>query len=493
MHDYPSLRLKDRTQARIGRIEKRPSRSFHGDVEDTGGRPSRSFDRSARRPDEEKQPRSFDEKPRSSFKQEEPRFFSSSKRPKDTDSYSDRPEPPERREPRTFKVRKHTSEDPTDVFQEAPTERQRSRPFDSPQLSEENDNHPVRVPYTTAASTFVYGYNAVLAALRARRRKLHALYIGPRSESREQDTQMLVSLARTADLKVTRNANTRLLDKMSDGRPHNGVVLEASKLPAPPLLALGEPSADSIPLTLAPQSAEDTAVNGNPLTLPTPSSPKQFPQRHPLILMLDGITDEGNLGSILRTAHFYSISAVAIATNTCAPLNSPIVAKASSGACEAIPVFGLPKPSNFVRDSKMKGWEVYAAVAPPRESVTRAWDPKTIEHLKLYTSTSSISQASPLTEKPVILMMGAEGEGLRKNLRRQATRFVTIERGLRAASGGEETQDVGVDSLNVGVATGVLVEAFMRKPVSAGPGAAAQEESEEQQKKEEESFGELGF
>ena len=55
-------------------------------------------------------------------------------------------------------------------------------------------------------------------------------------------------------------------------------------------------------------------------------------------------------------------------------------------------------------------------------------------------------------------MLGAEGEGLRANLVNKAHCLISIERGAV----GEGSVDVGVDSLNVGVAAGVLMEAFLR-------------------------------
>ena len=231
--------------------------------------------------------------------------------------------------------------------------------------SRSNDEVPISIPFTTAASEFIYGSNTVLAALRARRRKLYHLYLHPRLSARAENASAITALAKSLGIPTTPNADIRLLDKLSDARPHNGVVLETSRLPAPPLLSLAKPNTATsiIPLTLDRQSAEDIAVNGAPVALHTPKST----WRHPLVLLLDGILDPGNIGTILRTAHFYGVDAVAVATNTCAPLTSAALAKASSGACEALPIFALPKPSDFVYQSARAGWKVYAAVAPPTQ------------------------------------------------------------------------------------------------------------------------------
>jgi len=315
------------------------------------------------------------------------------------------------------------------------------------------DDMILSVPYTTAASEFLYGSNTVLAALRAQRRKLYHLYLSPGAYNRETgNAQQVVEVARKAGIRVDHNANVRLLDKMADNRPHNGVVLEASKLPAPPVLTLAKPDMRTsiIPLTLDRQTAEDVAVHGAPSAIPLSNNT----WRHPLVVMLDGIVDPGNLGNILRTAHFYGADAVAISTNTCAPLSSAVLAKASSGACEVVRLLALPRPSNFVFESAKAGWRVFAAVAPaiPGQATPR--------DLSRQTTTTAVAASSPLAKGPCILMLGAEGEGLRANLTSKADHLLSIERGAKDGDG----VDVGVDSLNVGVAAGVLMEAFLRKP-----------------------------
>lgn len=338
------------------------------------------------------------------------------------------------------------------------------RPATQRKTSDDNHDMPISVPYTTAASEFLYGTNVVLAALRARRRRLHHLYISPRAYTRETgNAQDIIDLARRAGIPVEANADLRLLDKMADNRAHNGVVLEASRIPAPPVLALAKPDARTsiVPLSLERQSAEDVAVNGAPAAIPAST----VAWRQPFVVMLDGITDPGNLGNILRTAHFYGVDAVAVATNTCAPLTSAVLAKASSGACEAVRILALPKPSNFVFESAKAGWRIYAAVAAPATpNPTGASSGAAIKEAAKHTSTARIAASgSPLAKHPCILMLGAEGEGLRANLTAKADAYISIESGARDGGGGGSV-DVGVDSLNVGVAAGVLMEAFLRRP-----------------------------
>lgn len=351
---------------------------------------------------------------------------------------------------------------------------ERTSPKKHTQLDEnENDDIPLSIPYTTAASIFLYGTNTVLACLKAKRRRVYKLYLRSSFPSSDPIVHELSNLAREAGIRIQSNQDIKLLDKLSDGRPHNGVVLETSVLPAPPVLAVGtsEDGSAGIPLALASQSAEDTGVNGSPEMIPFTN---HVAGRNHLIVLLDGITDPGNLGTILRTCYFYSVTAVAIATNTCAPLNSPVVAKASSGACEALPILALPKPSGFVFESARAGWKVYASVAPGDEVAAASSSYKhgkvaagaAARPAKRSSSTLSMSQLiahAPLTKEPCILMLGAEGDGLRDILKRRADYFVSIDPPRRTNG----AVDVGVDSLNVSAAAGVLVDAFMRTPSSA--------------------------
>lgn len=313
------------------------------------------------------------------------------------------------------------------------------------------------IPYSSAASQWLYGVNTVIAALRGNTRKLYQLIVKKGSDS--PDLEHIIRLARRADIKIQTHDDTRLLDKLSEGRPHNGAVLETSALPARPAVMLGkpDPETNTVPLELLKQNAEDVAINGSTAVLQYDS--KSW--RQPFVLFLDGITDPGNLGGILRTAHFYGVDAVAVATNTCANLNSPILAKASAGACEAIPIFAVSKPAEFIYKSSHAGWKICAAVAPDLKS----------QRLNKQVTSASVSVQSPLAAKPCILMMGSEGDGLRENLRSKADLEVTIQRGAPSKT----TLDVGVDSMNVSVATGVLVDAFTRQPLKGAQEDAASE------------------
>ncbi|EDO01397.1 hypothetical protein SS1G_03872 [Sclerotinia sclerotiorum 1980 UF-70] len=319
-------------------------------------------------------------------------------------------------------------------------------------------NIPISIPYTTPASEFLYGTSVVEAALNTQRRKsrkLYKLYIHKGEDRHNGDRDgALTRLAQRkgVEVAIVRGQDwLRTLDKMSQGRPHNGYILEASPLPRLPVISLGSviDQNDSFAIQLAPdhQSREELEVNGNDTII---NVPKDSTGRKPLVLLLDSIEDPQNLGAILRTALFMGVTAVAISVRNSASF-TPVVFKASAGAAETIEIFSVNKPGGFIKDSQASGWKIYAAVAPPapRKPDSRHMWPAASQEFVW-----SHKLQDPLREDPCILMVGGEGEGLRKNLRDLADVHISIK---GASMRGK------LDSLNVSVATGMLCGAFIRQ------------------------------
>ncbi|EGS18568.1 putative mitochondrial large ribosomal RNA protein [Thermochaetoides thermophila DSM 1495] len=324
---------------------------------------------------------------------------------------------------------------------------------------------PLSIPYTTAASQFLYGKSVVEAALLSARRKLYHLYMTDLHQRKDPSgSRAMLALARSKGVPVTilSDADKRLMDKMAEGRPHNGFVLEASPLPQPPVTALGPlPSSEDgvpkpiteIPVTLDHQSAEDASINGTSPSLPLPSP--LIPGYNPLILILDRILDPGNLGSILRTSLFLGASAVGITRHGSAPL-SPVTLKASSGAAESLPLFIIPSLPHFLTTTRQNGWTVFAACArdPSVRKNRRHWD------------LDDVRREEPLRKGGCVLVLGSEGEGLERATVKKADYEVAVP------GGGGAAQRVGVESLNVGVAAGLVVEAFMGGVLKAKEGSS---------------------
>ena len=97
------------------------------------------------------------------------------------------------------------------------------------------DTDPLRLPYTTPASEFLYGHGVVTAALRAGRRKLYKLYIyqSPQREDKKKDMDMRkMALNRGIPLERIQPDRLRRLDRMSEGRPHNVSYQGMGSLPS---------------------------------------------------------------------------------------------------------------------------------------------------------------------------------------------------------------------------------------------------------------------
>ena len=324
-----------------------------------------------------------------------------------------------------------------------------------PSRASPRDRAPESLPYTTAASEFIYGYSSVLAAIRANRRQMYKLYVNSRGLNRD----ILLARARAANLRqITREVGDsydRAFDKASSGRPHNGFILEASPLPVPPITELKECTREEcrFEVVLGPQTKEELTVNGTRTSYPYKASS----WRYPLILYLDGVLDEGNLGAIARSAYFLGVEAIVTPTRQSAPW-SHIAVKASSGAAEAIPIFKVSEPTDFLGKASRNGWRCYAADAVPQAKGKEAEAEENTSDI-VYTlarSSKTLQDHSPVIEHPTILMMGAEGTGLKTSLLNIAHYKVGIKHG-------REVDEVGVDSLNVSVAAGLLCHDMLKR------------------------------
>ncbi|KAG9203790.1 hypothetical protein G6514_002407 [Epicoccum nigrum] len=335
------------------------------------------------------------------------------------------------------------------------------RTSDSPIPSRANprDRAPESLPYTTAASEFIYGYSSVLAAIRANRRQFYKLYVNSRGLNRD----ILLARAKANDLRqITREVGDsydRAFDKASSGRPHNGFILEASPLPVPPITELAPVTRSEgvFNVTLGTQTREELAVNGSRTKYPYKASAA----RYPLILYLDGILDEGNLGAIARSAYVLGVDAIITPTRQSAPW-SHIALKASAGAAEAIPIFKTTEPAELIGRASRNGWRCYAADAVPaakkhKKQGGEEGDATSDVVYSLARKEEEVLQDhSPVSEHPTLLMMGAEGAGLKASLLNAAHYKVGIRHG-------RDVDEVGVDSLNVSVAAALLCHDMLRK------------------------------
>jgi 21S rRNA (GM2251-2'-O)-methyltransferase len=128
--------------------------------------------------------------------------------------------------------------------------------------------------------------------MKANRRKLYSIYVHSRGASRDGLLARIRALKLFPLTQEVGDEYLRAMDKASSGRPHNGVILESSPLPVPPITELKSASIEdeSFSVTVDSQSAEDALVNGKQDLY----SYKAAGWRHPLILYVDGVVSHSS-------------------------------------------------------------------------------------------------------------------------------------------------------------------------------------------------------
>jgi len=238
----------------------------------------------------------------------------------------------------------------------------------------------------------VEGRQAVRELLLAGRRKVHEVLIAEDVDRAE----VLEDIAELAeDLRVpVRQISRKRLDAESHTEASQGVVAHAAELPEADLDDLVRPSGGTAPFLLA----------------------------------LDGVTDPGNLGALIRTAECAGVSGVVLPRHRAVHV-TPTVTKAAAGAVEHVPIAlvgGLPTALSRLRDA---GVWVVGLDASADQSV---------HDLQIH-------------DQPVCLVLGAEGSGLSRLVRQRCDEVVSIP--LKGQLG----------SLNVSVAGAVACYEIVRQ------------------------------
>lgn len=152
---------------------------------------------------------------------------------------------------------------------------------------------------------------------------------------------------------------------------------------------------------------------------------------------LDRVRDPGNLGTVIRTADAVGASGVILIGETTDPFSIETV-RATMGSIFAVPV------ARASADAFLAWRKGFAGLVAGT-------------HLKGAVDYRSVEYAG----KPVLLMMGNEQQGLPDTLADACDRLVRIPQAGRA------------DSLNLAVATGVMLYEIRRKALRLGPEGVA--------------------
>ena len=185
-----------------------------------------------------------------------------------------------------------------------------------------------------------------------------------------------------------------------------------------PVRRLGESDLRALAETRTPSGA--FAVVQDPCG---PFDPAELPDEA-LVLLAAGVADPGNLGTLIRTAAALGVAAVVTAAETVEATN-PKVVRATAGA-----LFRVPVRHGEAAALKRAGFELYAADAGGRPF-------------------------PELTDRParLALAVGNEPRGLPAEVMAAADATIAVP------------QVGAVESLNVAVATGILLHALRALPV----------------------------
>lgn len=245
------------------------------------------------------------------------------------------------------------------------------------------------------SNEFIYGIHAVKAVLEREPERFIEAYV---LKGRQDDRLMPI----LNDLQVCgisiQQMTRKTLDDKARGANHQGIIARVK-----PAKQLNENDIDDI---LAKHES-------------------------PLLLVLDGVTDPHNLGACLRNADAAGAAAIIVPKDRSAPMNAT-VSKVACGAAEVVPLIRVTNLARTMRTLQEKGiWFVGTAGE----------------------ATHDIYQAK-LTG-PLAIVMGAEGDGMRRLTRETCDDLIKIP---MAGS---------VSSLNVSVASGICLFEAVRQRIAA--------------------------
>ncbi len=258
------------------------------------------------------------------------------------------------------------------------------RPFSTGVAGPRPPPQAAGTPDTPRGAVWLYGIHAVAAALGNPQRRLRRLILTEEAEAN-------LSAQRQQPWPLTPERSDRARIDLLLGRDavHQGVALLADPL-ASPLLA--------------------TAL-----------------ERPGLVLVLDQVTDPRNIGAVLRSAAAFGVACV-ITQDRNAPEETGTLAKAASGALEAVPLIRAVNLSRTLVALKAAGlWAV-----------------------GLEANAAPLSGPA-LSERRIALVLGAEGAGIRRLVRETCDEMAGL-----AMPG-------GMESLNVSAAAAVALYEVTRR------------------------------
>jgi 23S rRNA (guanosine2251-2'-O)-methyltransferase len=154
--------------------------------------------------------------------------------------------------------------------------------------------------------------------------------------------------------------------------------------------------------------------------------------KHGLIIALDHITDEGNLGAIIRTCVFFNAQGLILPKDRSARITQNVI-KRSSGACFHIPIVSVVNLGRTLETLDNNGFWIIGTAGD---------------------STVSIYEFD--WKRDLILVLGNEEKGLSPGIKKRCHEIISIP------------QTGGFGALNVSVACGVALSEILRQRSNIG-------------------------
>lgn len=240
----------------------------------------------------------------------------------------------------------------------------------------------------------LFGFHAVLSRMRQHGASIQELLIDKdRIDPRMKD---LLKMAESANVRVMQVERSRLDGMAGMNGRHQGVIARVVDTP--------------IPYKDIHDILESDDLN-----------------EPPFFLILDGVEDPHNLGACLRVADAMGVHAVIAPKDRAVGLNAT-VRKVASGAAETVPFLAVTNLSRTIRELKDAGVFVIG--------------------------TTMDAPASLMTEKldgPIAIVLGAEGDGIRRLTAENCDMLMTIP------------MFGSVESMNVSVASGMCLYEVRRQ------------------------------
>ena len=239
----------------------------------------------------------------------------------------------------------------------------------------------------------LFGFHAVLSRLRQHAASVQEILIDrDRIDARMKD---LVNMAQTADVRVMQVERSRLDGMAGVNGRHQGVIARVVDTPIP--------------------YKDIHDILESDLDEP------------PFFLILDGVEDPHNLGACLRVADAMGVHAVIAPKDRAVGLNAT-VRKVACGAAETVPFIAVTNLARTIRELKEAGVFVVGTTMDA---------PGTLHNTKL--------------QGPIALVLGAEGDGMRRLTTEACDALITIP------------MYGSVESLNVSVASGICLYEIRRQ------------------------------